>query len=238
MFFLADTMPNPNQLVDPAYVPRAMPSSSFYVPENRRYSSGTSRKSLSCQHLSAAYDEIVNQWCKERWLTFVDQSTKTFLTLDSRSNDSLTIQQAIDRYQLTTGNSFLRSLPECLLIRAKSKSETIFIPNSIVSLENLCTVDQLLRYQLIAIVCQLNEPNNKLMFYRTSQINSWFVYYDQPVGSHPQSNRLTDDEQYQLESFIQQTHSIDPFEFTCPLSALCNHPIIYVYMPEKINERH
>ena len=228
---------NYTQPVDPAYIPRVVPSP-FYPPENHTYSSISSRKSLSYQQLSAVYDEIVNQWCKERWLTFVDESTKTFLTLDSRSNGSITIQRAIDRHHLTTGNTSLRSLPECLLIRTKSKNETVFVPNSTLSLENLCAVHQCLRYQLMAIICHSNETNSKLMFYRSPQINSWFVYYDQPIPSHSHSSRLSDDEQDQLESFIQQAHSMDPFEFPSPLSALCNHPITYVYMPTKTNEKH
>lgn len=236
-----DTMPNPNQILrnnhvwsdDPPFIPRPMPSLS-YVPSNDGYPSVTSRKSLSYFQLFAAYNEIVNEWCKERWLTFVDQCTETFLTLDARSNQSLTIQQAIDRYHLTSGKTLLRSLPECLLIRTESESETIFIPNASLSLENLCPTHLFLKYQLMAIICHSEKTNSQLMFYRTAQMNAWFVYYDQSISSPAHSSRLSDDEQYQLESFIQQTHPIDPLRFSFPLSTLCNHPIIYVYLPEKL----
>lgn len=233
-------MPNPNGILrntpdDPAFIPRGMPSSS-YVPSNDVYSSTTPRKSLSYFQLFAAYNEIVNEWCKERWITFVDQCSETFLTLDATSNSSLTIQHAIDRYHLTSGKTLLRSLPECLLIRADSKNETVFIPNAFLSLENLCSTQHLLRYQLRAIICHSERTNSKLMFYRTAQINTWFVHHDQSISSSAHSSRLSDDEQYQLESFIQQTYPVDPWKFSFPLSTLCNHPIIYVYLPEKSKE--
>jgi len=75
------------------------------------------------------------------------------------------------------------------------------------------------------------------MFYKDFQSNSWYIYYDQSILSHSHSNILSNEEQYQLESFIRQENHIDLSEFTSPLSALWSHPIVYVYMPEKSNEK-
>lgn len=244
---LDDSMPNPNQTLQnnyaqfssPSTIRRAMPSSS-YASENTTHPSAPSRKNLSYPQLFAIYSEIVNEWCKQQWLLFVDDHAETFLTLDVNTNRSLTVQTAIDRHHLTTGKTFLRSPPECLLIRTEPNTDTLFVPNLIISLENLYdngTGHRLARYKLMAMICHSKKTNSKLMLYKASQLDSWFVYYDQSILSHSRSNRLSDEEKEQLESFLEPNHRIDPSKFTSPLSALCNHPIIYVYMPEKIGER-
>jgi len=89
----------------------------------------------------------------------------------------------------------------------------------------------------MAILCHSNETNSKQMFYKDFQSNSWYIYYDQSMFSHSHSNILSNEEQYQLESFIQQKNPIDLSKFTPPLSTLCNHPIVYVYIPEEKSNR-
>jgi hypothetical protein len=71
------------------------------------------------------------------------------------------------------------------------------------------------------------------MFYKDAHLNSWFIYYDQSILSHSHSSILSEDEQNQLQSYIEQKPDLDSSKFTFPLSSLRNHPIIYVYMPEK-----
>jgi len=240
-------MPSPNQSLQNNYIHSNNPSSvsktmssSSYSSKHNNHSHISTRKSLSYPQLFATYTEIVNEWFNVQWLTFVNNHTETYLTLDSKTNEVLSVQTAINQYHLTTGKMLVRSLPECLLIQTKSKTKTLFVPNSIISLENLCDnyiTQRLFKYKLMAIVCHLNETNNKLMFYKDFQSNSWYIYYDQSILSHSHSNILSDEEQYQLESFIQQKNHVDLSRFTSPLSALCNHPIIYVYIPEKSNER-
>jgi hypothetical protein len=238
-------MPTPNEPLrnnyahsdSPSFVSKTMPSS--HSPKHNNHSHITARKSLSYPQLFAIYSEIMNEWCKEQWLTFVDNRTETYLTLDSNANELITVQTSINKYQLTSGKTLICSQPECLLIQTKSKSKTIFIPNSIISLENLCDnniTPKLCRYKLMAIICHSNETNSKLMFYKDFQSNSWYIYYDQSILSHSHSNILSNEEQYQLESFIKQENHIDLSKFTFPLSALCHHPIVYVYIPEKSNE--
>lgn len=229
-------MPIPNQPLQNNYAHSDSPSFNSKTIPSSSHSHISARKSLSYPQLFAIYSEIVNEWCKEQWFTFVDNRTETFLTLDSTTNELVTIQTAINQYQLTSGKTLIRSQPECLLIQTKLKTKSLFIPNPIISLENLCdkTVDQrLCLYKLMAIVCHLNETNSKVMFYKDFQSNSWYIYYDQSILSHSHSNILSNEEEYQLESFIQQKNHIDLSKFTSPLSALCHHPIVYVYIPEK-----
>jgi hypothetical protein len=227
-------MPSPNQTLrnnsnSPSFVSGITSSSSEHHTHSKR-------KSLSFPQLFAIYNEIVNEWCKEQWLTFIDHHTETYLTLDLKTNEILTVQTAIDRYYLTTGELFLHSQPECLLIRTESKTETLVIPNSIISLENIYNNDgihRILRYKLMAIISHSNKTNSKVMFYKDSHLNSWFIYYDQSILSHSHSSILSEEDQNQLQSYIEQKNSLNPLKFTSPLSTLCNHPIIYVYMPEK-----
>jgi hypothetical protein len=220
-----------------------MPLSSSHSPNHNTNShTSTTTKSLSYPQLFAIYNEIVNEWSKIQWLIFVDNHRKTYLTLDSNTNGFVTVQMAINQYHHTSGSMSLLSLPECLLIRTKSQTQGVFLPNSIISIENLCDkniAQNLFKHKLMAIVCHSNETNSKLMFYKDFHSNFWYIYYDQSISSHSHSNILSNEERHQLELFIQekdQINHIDLSKFTCPLSALCNHPIVYVYIPAKTNE--
>lgn len=234
-------MPNPNQYFlnnshSPPSIPKTLTSSSRSSGHNT-HSHTSSRKSLSNPQLFATYNEIINEWCNEQWLTFADGHTNTYLTLDPNVSESLTIQMAINQYDLLTGQTLIDYQPECLLIRTKSKSKTSFIPDSTISLERLLNNrihERIFQYKLMAIVCHSKETNSKLMFYKDFQSNSWYIYYDQSKILPSHSNILSNDEQYQLELFIQGKNYNDLFKFSAPLSALCSNPIIYVYIPEKI----
>ena len=220
-------------------VSRIMPPLSHSL-NNTANSSMKSKKSLSFRQLSAIYNEIIYQWSTEQWLEFVDNSTETYLTLKARKNETLPVQTAIDRYHLSTGRILLRIPPECLLIRTESHTKTLFVPNSILSLENLIddtTAHRLFHYKLMAIISHSHQTNSKLMFYKDPPSNSWSIYSDQPSSSTSALNILSEGEQQQLESFIEEINPIDPPTLTSPLSALHNHPIIYVYMPEKTKTR-
>jgi hypothetical protein len=221
----------------PSSVPEPMPSSSLHSSPRDTNSHLSTKHSLSFPQLFAIYTEIVTEWSQEKWLTFVDNHQETYLTLDSHTRGFLTIQMAIDQYYLTSGTNYLLSPPDCLLIRTKSRSENFFIPNSILSLENLCDTNvphSLFQYKLMAIVCHLNESHSKIMFYKDYRSNNWYIYFDQTISSHSHSNVLSNEQQTELETFIQQQENqIDGSKLASPLSALCNHPIIYVYIPEK-----
>ncbi|UJR23351.1 hypothetical protein I4U23_026363 [Adineta vaga] len=221
-----------------------MPMPRHFAQANSSYNSDTNshpsvKKALSHPELSIIYNEIMNEWSKYRWLTFADHHTKTYLTFYSDSTDTVTIQMAINQYQRTNTSTSLLSLPECLLIRTHSKTQAVFLPNSILSIENLCDKDvnqTSFEYKLMAIICHLNETNSKIMFHKNFSLNCWHIYYDQSVALHSHSNRLSDEEQIQMDSFVQRKdefNSIDLTEFSSPLSNLCNHPIIYVYLPEE-----
>ncbi|CAF2424589.1 unnamed protein product [Rotaria sp. Silwood2] len=243
---LNDTMPNLNQplgnnFIDSNYLSSSaqpMPSSLHLSKQNTNSSTST-KKSLSYPQLFAIYNEIVNEWSQVEWLIFVDNHKETYLTLYTNTKEYITVQMAISQYNLKSGTTLLVSLPECLLIRTKSKSKSLFLPNSNISIDNLLENNisqQLFRYKLLAILCDSSETNSKLMFYKDKQSNNWYVYYNQSILSPSHSNILSNDEQFQLESFVQQNNEInhiDLSKFTSPLSALLTHPIIYVYIPEK-----
>ncbi|CAF3423615.1 unnamed protein product [Rotaria sp. Silwood1] len=243
---LNDTMPNPNRplgndFFDSNYsssIAQSIPSPSHSLRPNTNTSTST-RKSLSYPELFAIYNEIVNEWFQVEWLIFVDNHKETYLTLDYNTKDYITVQMAIDQYYLKSGRTLLVFQPECLLIRTRTKSKSLFLPNSNISIHNLLennNSQRLSRYKLLAILCDSNETNSKLMFYKDKQSNNWYVYYNQSISSPSHSNILSNDEQYQLESFIQHNNQINHIalsKFTSPLSALFNHPIIYVYIPEK-----
>jgi hypothetical protein len=236
-------MPNPNQTLRDSFshsnhspfTSRTTPSSS-HSPKRDTNSPISSKKSLSCPQLDAIYSEITNEWYNEQWLTFVDNHKETYLTLDSNPTQFLTVQMAINQYNLKSGRTLLLAQPECLLIRTKSKIKTIFPPNAFISIDNLCdnhTGQKLFPYKLMAIICHSNETNSKLMFYKDFKTNSWYVFYDRSITLPSYSNILSHEEQYQLESVIHQENHIDLSNLITPLSALCNHPIVYVYIPEK-----
>ena len=240
---LDDTMPNPNQSLQNSfphvdYPPssfRTMPSSS-HPPRPDTNSQLSPKKNLSCPQLMAVYREIINEWYNEKWLTFVDNHTDTYLTLDSNRIEFLTTQMAVDRHYLKSGRTSLISPPECLLIRTKSKAKTVFSPNFILSIENLCDnhiASGSFRYKLMAIICHSNETNSKIMFYKDFPTNSWYIYYDETNNLPSYSNVLSTEEHYEFESVIQRDNHVDSSDLLSPLSTLCNHPIVYVYIPEK-----
>jgi len=217
----------------------SIPSASHSLHHNTD-SRPSTKKSLSYPQLFAIYNEIVHEWSKIQWLVFADNHKKTYLTLDSNTNGFVSVQMAINQCHHTKASTYLVSQPECLLIRTKSKTQAVFLPNSIISIDNLCdnnSAQSFFQYKLMAIVCHSNETNSQLMFYKDSHSDSWYIYYDQSISSHSHSNILSNEEQSQLELFIQETdeiiNHIDLSKFTSSLSALCNHPIIYVYTREK-----
>ena len=77
------------------------------------------------------------------------------------------------------------------------------------------------------------------MFYKHSPKNHWYIFYnDQIKLSQLYSNILSDAQQFQLEAILEgnnRTNFIHPSQLSFPLSALCNHPITYVYLVQKIN---
>ncbi|CAF0898105.1 unnamed protein product [Adineta steineri] len=227
-----DTMPIPNQPIRNNF-----DHSSNYNTNSHQ----STKRTLSYPQVFSIYNEIVNEWSKIQWLIFTNNHTKTYLTLDSDADEFVTVQMAIDQYQCTSITTSLISLPECLLIRTKSRTQALFLPNSIISIENLCDTDitqRLFQYKLMAIICSSNNTNNKIMFYKDFQTNFWYIFCEQSIPLHSYSNKLTNEEQCQLELFIQpkdQLNNIDLSKFTSSLSALSNHPIIYVYIPAKNN---
>jgi hypothetical protein len=236
-------MPNPNEAVRNNFSHSDYSPSTYIsmppIPQSLKRDTNShisSRKSLSSPQLSAIYKEIVDEWYNEKWLTFVDNHTETYLTLDGNTTEFLTTQMAIAGYYLKSGRTSLISEPEILLIRTKSKSKTVFSPNSNISLGNLYENhigQRLFRYKLLAIICHSNETNSKLMFYKDFRTHSWYIYYDESVTIPAHSNVLSNEEQSQLESIIQVENHLDLSYLIFPLSALCNHPIVYVYIPDK-----
>ena len=158
----------------------------------------------------------------------------------SNSNKLISVQMAIDQHCLKTGTSSLIAKPECLLIRTRSNTKTLILPNSFISIDNLIDNrfnEESCKYKLLAIVCETDETNTAFMFYKDKHLNHWHVYYDQSAVSPAYCNILSNKEQCQLESLIHDNshiNYIDVSEFTPPLSFLQNHPIFYVYIPEKM----
>jgi len=205
------------------------------TPPYPSHRSLTSRKSLPRLQLSAIYHEIVDVWSKQQWLEFEDEHTDSYLTLRAKTDEILSIQIAIDEHQLTTGETRLISPPECLLIRSKSKSNTIFIPNSRLSLGNLINSDDVQtfpRFKLLAMISYLNDINNHIMFYKDFHTSSWNIYHEESISAPSRSELLPEDEQERLNSFIH-LRNIDPYTFSSPLSALLNHPMTYIYMSDQ-----
>ncbi|CAF0787532.1 unnamed protein product [Adineta ricciae] len=243
---LDDTMPIPIHLPPNNYFPMNQVES---IPDTRRShtahttnSHESVKRTLSHPQLSTIYNEIANEWSKIQWLTFTDSRTKTYLTLFSDSAELVTIETAIQQYQPTSASTVLLSLPECLLIRTNSKTRAVFLPNSTLSIENLCDkdVDQhVFVYKLLAILCHSNETNSQIMFYKNLQFNCWYIYYDQCKATNSHSNLLSNEEQIQMDLFVQSTgdsNQIDLTKFSSSLSNLFNHPIVFVYLPEKHKE--
>ncbi|CAF3620248.1 unnamed protein product [Rotaria socialis] len=248
---LNDTMPIPDSSFRNSFsgfdtsslVTQTTPSGAKSL-QNNDTSRKAKTKSLSYPQLSAIYNEIVNQWCREQWLLFDDDQKETYLTLDFKTRGFFTVQMAIDHFHLTSSTHLLLSQPECLLIRTQKKAKTSFLPNSSISIGNLLQNDisqQTFRYKILAIICESHETNSKLMFYKDKQTHDWYVYYNESISSPSCCNMLSNEEHRQIESFIQQEnqlHSNDLSNFAPPLSNLYNHPIVYIYIPDKNNKKH
>jgi hypothetical protein len=202
-------------------------SSSMPYPSNSHFP----ERQLFTPFLSTIYTEIVTQWFKEEWLIFPDNHKETFLTLNSDIKDYLTAQMAIDNNSFVNTKLPLLNQPECLLIRTERNHKSLLLPNSIISLKPLLDTKKSSQGKLIAIICNSLETNSKLMFYKHSPKNQWYIFYDNQFISS--SNLLSNEDQYQLESILEQnsnTNFIHPSQLSFPLSTLCNHPIIYVYL--------
>ncbi|UJR25548.1 hypothetical protein I4U23_006893 [Adineta vaga] len=202
----------------------------------------TSVRRVHTPMFSAIYDEIVTVWFKIQWLIFDENHQETFLMLKSYITDCVTIQKAIDQKSFVNNKYHLHNLPECLLIRTESDSNTIFLPNSILSFDRLLhksirSNEYQFQGQLIAILCKLNEKDSKLMFYKHLRTNIWYTYFNNPdVSSEYHSNMLCDGEQTQLETIGEennQRHFNHSSQLTFPLSALTIHPITYVYLTKQ-----
>lgn len=240
-YLIDDTMPNPNQYSSDNLLPSLTQSRSSYskslrssdlFPKNER------KSSLPFPQLFAIYNEIFNEWSQEQWLVFVDNQKETYLTLDFKTHEPLTVQKAIDHYYLKSGTRLLLSQPECLLIRTSSSSKTLFLPNTFISIDNLLDNhddEESFQYKLLAIICDSAETSSKIMFYRDKHTGFWHIFYNQSISSPSSSDTLSDEEQIIIESFVQpknQMNSIDISQFTYPLSTLFHHPILYVYIPK------
>ena len=206
----------------------------------QKISTTTTKRRVSFQQLFATYNEIQTVWFQEEWLCFTNQDTRTYLTLNCRDDDSLTLQNAIDQRVFTTGNQSLLYQPECLILRTKSKSTATILPNAELSVDALCDRQApriFTSYKLMAIICHSAETESQVMFYKHFPTNLWYVFYDQSVHCHSYSNILSDHEQNQLESFLLPNQSTRPRRMTqftsLPLSLLHNHPTIFVYLGQR-----
>ncbi|CAF0807601.1 unnamed protein product [Adineta steineri] len=193
--------------------------------------------------LSAAYTEINTIWFKEKWLTYSDNHKETFLILNSDRTKYLTVQTAINQKSFINNKLPLICRPECLLIRTQSNNKSLVLPNSTISLE--CLFDRknrsdAKRFQgkLSAIICESNEINSKLMFYKDSIRNHWYVFFNDPTPlSQSYSNMLSNEEQDQLESISEENLNYSS-QLHFPLNALHNHPVTYVYIVKNLNDNY
>ncbi|CAF0727775.1 unnamed protein product [Rotaria sp. Silwood1] len=198
-------------------------------------------KRLFTPFLSSVYTEIDTIWFRKKWLIFSDNRKETFLTLRSDISDYLTVQMAIDQNCFINSKLPLLNQPECLLIRTEGNNKSLFLPNSIISFGNFFDRNkQLSQAKLIAIICESDKMKNKLMFYKHSATNHWYILNNDLINpSQSFSNILSNEEQLQLESLLKQNNHrkfIHPSELDRPLSALCYHPITYIYLVQKIND--
>ncbi|CAF0753252.1 unnamed protein product [Adineta steineri] len=193
--------------------------------------------------LSAAYTEINTIWFKEKWLTYSDNHKETFLILDSDRTKYLTVQTAINQKSFINNKLPLICRPECLLIRTQSNNKSLVLPNSTILLEQLFdrkNRSDAKRFQgkLSAIICESNEINSKLMFYKDSIRNHWYVFFNDPTPlSQSYSNMLSNEEQDQLESISEDNLNYSS-QLHFPLNALHNHPVTYVYIVKNLNDNY
>jgi len=188
---------------------------------------------LPIQFLSAIYTEFVTIWFKIKWLKFIDNHEETFLILNSDLTGYLTVQMAINKNCFVNSKLPLVYQPECLLIQTEIDNKSILLPNSIISLENLLDkTNKNSQGKLIAIIC--NEKNSKIMFYKSSSSNRWSIFYiDQINSSQSYSYILSDEQQLQFQTILEQNNFISPSQLSFPLSTLYNHPIIFIYIIQK-----
>jgi len=201
-------------------------TSSSIIP----FSNENSHLSVLVSYLSTVYNEIVEQWCQIKWLRSFDNHQETFLILNPDLTGYLTVQIAINEKCFRNSQFPLLNQPECLLIRTENDNKSFLLPNSIISLENLLNRKSKFTYgKLIAIIC--NEQNSQIMFYKALSSNDWYIFYNNQKNS---SRLLTDEQQIQLEAILKQENQIQLSQLSFPLSSLCKHPIIFVYIVQKI----
>ena len=200
------------------------------------------KRTLSFPQLFAIHNEITGEWFQTKWLTFSDNHQETFLGLNTGASEFSTLQAAIDEYHPGPRGP-LTALPECLLLRTKSNAKTVFAPNATLSLDSLMGhthAQSTDHYKLLAMVGHSDtssSSSSKVMFYRDLPSNAWFVFYERSAACDAHSNRLSDELQDKLESFIPKQHRSIDFDpsvlMNSPLSVLCNHPMVYVYLGER-----
>lgn len=213
-----------------------MPSVSCSAESNNNSNSPVRR--LFTPFLSTIYNEIVTIWFQEKWLLFVNNHEETFLILYSDITGYLNVQMAINQNCFINSKYPLLKQPECLLIRTEKSNRSLFLPNSIISFEYYCDdgIKKTSHGKLMAIICESDKTDSKLMFYKHSSTNNWYVFYTKNSKSQTYSNVLSNEQQFQLESILKENYHINfihPSQLVFPLAALCNHPIIYVYTIQK-----
>jgi hypothetical protein len=208
----------------------------MYVTKDRYYHS---RQILLREKLSAIYNEILTVWFEEPWLHFTDDHRQIFLTVDNNSNNHcfLTVQNAIDLFRSNHRDRFLVYQPECLLVKVIQRTNTLFIPNRHVTLQEFYRTihnDDYYSYRLLAVLCCTKHGQNTLMFYKDVPSNSWQIYC-RPDDTVDCSTSLSDDEHDQLELFVSQANRLNLADVfvgdSARLMALYNYPIVFVYLP-------
>ncbi|CAF2720712.1 unnamed protein product [Rotaria sp. Silwood2] len=217
-------------------IPKTMPSFSSSSSSKSNENSQVTVPRLFTSFLSAVYTEFYTVWFRKKWLIFSDNHKEIFLTLRSDISCYLTVQMAIDQNCFVNNKLPLLNQPECLLIRTEANNKSLFLPNSIISFEKFFdkNIKKFSHGKLIAILCESDKINNKLMFYKHSLTNHWYIFYNDLIKpSRSFSNILSNEEQHKLESILTENNHrkfIHPSELVLPLSSLCYHPITYIYI--------
>lgn len=193
--------------------------------------------------LSNIYTEFTSFWLQENWLTFTDNHKETFLNLNRDITGCSTIQMAIDNKYFSNRQLPLLEHPECLLIRKEPTSKSLILPSANISFQTLVNKHKrasrnFCQAKLIAIICNLEEINAVIMFYKHSPKNQWYMFYNDGFEqSQSYSQRLSNEEESKLESILTQNDcatSIDLSQLPFPLSALFTGSVIYVYLAQRI----
>ena len=203
--------------------PRQSTSSSFDLPN----------ENLLLPFLSSIYTEIVDEWSQIDWLNFADYQPMTFLVLNSTIGDDLTVQTALNEHRFTIPKQPLLNQPECLLIRTEYDHQSLLAPNSVISLQPLFHPRKIsFSGKLMAIIC--HSKHMKIMFYKALSANDWAVLYKNEKSAKESSAKiLSDEHRRQLNNILEQDipmNLIESTQLAFPLSALYNHPIIFVYI--------